>query len=688
MAILVVGHPAFGQEGDADDYETVITASMKDEDTLLSCRDTDVVGASKIEDASPKSTPELLYDAPGVFVQHTSYGGGAPIMRGLIGPQILLLVDGVRLSNSLYRTGPLQYLNLVDPMALDRIELLHGPGSVLYGSDAMGGVVQVFPLEPSLFGHEPGAEMDLLLRHASATNGFVGHAGAQAGQGGFGVLGTFTLMGLGNLVGGSDVGRQIHSGYDQWSTVGAVLHRFTDGYLAGWHVKLGWLASEIDDAGRTDKLFDKASLSIYDNQDVLVWGRLHADVSSIATRADLTLSFQRFFERKDTLSMKPDLISWHEGVRDEVTAVTLGLDVQLVTRMLGGRLWLEYGGMWYRDGVSADRFESHGLGWAPRQDLPYANGSTYTSYGVYILAGGDPLVLDDGHVLRLQAGYRFHGMGASSPAQLDLPAVTFQRAGHVGLASLQYLYRDLMTVAFTFSQGFRAPSLQESAMLGDEGKSFHTPNHELGPERADVFELLWRARLGRLSFGWVGSMSLLRDFIKRVPSTWQGQDEIGGKPVVMPVNAGAGRVLETTLFLRVDAGLGFSASGHMTFTWGEEVVKGGKDVPLTRIPPLFGMLSLRYDTPFFEWGAAFVETYVRWAARQARLSPEDLKDSRIPEGGTEGFFVWSFLAGIDMFRMVRLGLVLENVTNQKYRYHGSGLWCAGTNLVTTLELSF
>ena len=96
-----------------------------------------------------RTSPEALSGTTGVFVQKTNHGGGSPFVRGLTGNQTLLLMDGIRLNNATYRYGPNQYFNTIDAWTVSKIELARGTGSVQYGSDALGGVIQVFTKDPS-----------------------------------------------------------------------------------------------------------------------------------------------------------------------------------------------------------------------------------------------------------------------------------------------------------------------------------------------------------------------------------------------------------------------------------------------------------------------------------------------------------------------------------------------------------
>jgi outer membrane receptor protein involved in Fe transport len=225
-------------------------------------------------------------------------------------------------------------------------------------------------------------------------------------------------------------------------------------------------------------------------------------------------------------------------------------------------------------------------------------------------------------------------------------------------------------------------------MLGDTGKFFHIPNEDLKPESMDTYELLTRAKIWRIHLTWVGYVSYLDDLIKREPSTWQGEIEIGGKPVYQNVNGSEGMLWGTEGEVTMDIGHGFSLAGHINYTWGVEKVPGSDDVPLTRIPPLYGMGKFRYETVLNNGWHGFVETYVRGAAKQDRLSPEDEKDIRIPEGGTPGWYTLNLRVGLDAVRNFRALMTVENLLDEKYKYHASGVYSPGMNVVLALEASF
>ena len=119
----------------------IVTASRSSQASSDVAYSTEVLDDSFLRDNSRRSLPEALQYTPGVLVQKTAHGHGSPFIRGFTGRQNLLMVDGIRINNSTWRSGPVQYWNTVDPLSIERIELVRSQGSVLYGSDSAGGTL-------------------------------------------------------------------------------------------------------------------------------------------------------------------------------------------------------------------------------------------------------------------------------------------------------------------------------------------------------------------------------------------------------------------------------------------------------------------------------------------------------------------------------------------------------------------
>ena len=173
-----------------------------------------VVNKSQLAAFGFRSTPEALSGTAGVFVQKTNHGGGSPFIRGLTGNQTLLLMDGIRLNNATYRYGPNQYLNTIDPSIISKIEVARGTGSVQYGSDALGGVIQLFTQSPE-FIKGKALHSTFRSRVTSQDMEYGGRAEMEYQSNNLAILGGYSGVKFGDLVGGDTTGRQNPSGYQQ-----------------------------------------------------------------------------------------------------------------------------------------------------------------------------------------------------------------------------------------------------------------------------------------------------------------------------------------------------------------------------------------------------------------------------------------------------------------------------------------
>ena len=157
--------------------EILVTATRTAQPSFTIPYSDAVISAKDFREQSYRSTPEALRDIPGVMVQKTSHGQGSPFIRGFTGFRNVFLIDGVRLNNSVMRDGPNQYWNTVDPFSLDRIEIIKGPSSVLYGSDAIGGTVASFTLSPYSYGRGVHANGRTLYRYSSGERSNIARGG-------------------------------------------------------------------------------------------------------------------------------------------------------------------------------------------------------------------------------------------------------------------------------------------------------------------------------------------------------------------------------------------------------------------------------------------------------------------------------------------------------------------------------
>ena len=128
-----------------------------------------VISSREIKKVSPQTSADLLASVPGIKVQKSQFGGGSPVLRGMESNRVLLVVDGVRMNNAIYRKGHLQNSITVSPNLLEKTEVVFGPSSVIYGSDALGGVIHYYTKTPKI-SDKNEIKGDAFLRYSSVNN--------------------------------------------------------------------------------------------------------------------------------------------------------------------------------------------------------------------------------------------------------------------------------------------------------------------------------------------------------------------------------------------------------------------------------------------------------------------------------------------------------------------------------------
>ena len=709
--------------------DIVVTARRARQSRFEADRSVERVTAEEVREQQPRSLPDALRETTGAFVQETNRGGGAPILRGLVGPQNLILIDGLRFNNATFRTGPNQYLSLIDPSSVGSVEVLLGPGSVLYGSDAMGGVIQVHPI-----GWTP-------------STGFGGRAGA-----GFASADLSTSIWGDATWQGSDVHVLLGGAYRDFDVLragGGEKQPVSDYQQGAWRARARWepaedvalsltyLAARVRDAGRADRLYE-GRFRFYDNDDDFLYLDAEWTPGGVLRELRAAVSVHRTLERADlfrcALGDDPrpgDMVSclalgvaahdaWSGGqpiaplTREQKLTDEVYTPGGLVTADLAfweDRVRASVGADVYADFVSSRGQQRRGdkdpaWGWKRDERGNFSDGSTYLTFGAFALVEGDVLPTSP-HRLVASVGGRVAHFRAHAPDVPSLGDVDYDHTGFAGSASLRYLYeRTFMTYA-SWSQGFRAPNLQESTVLGDTGSKYEVPNDGLGPERSDTIEGGARLNLWPVKLHVAGFYTLLDGVIDErdlEPTEWAalGIDAaaVGDKPVIQRVNRDSGWYAGVEGRVEVGPYHGLTPWAQVAWLRGE-IDQGGETVPARRVPPLNGGFGLRYDDPD---GRFYVELFSLWAARQDRLHPGDEDDLRICQDpgalgdtfgdsgrscrGTAAWVTLNLRGGVRIDELLRVDIAATNVTDSRYRTHGSGFDAPGAGVSVSVEGSF
>ena len=641
-----------------------------------------------------RTSAEALEDIPGVMVQKTSYGQGSPYIRGLTGFHNVLMVDGIRLNNSIWRPGPNQWFTLIDNWTIDRYEVMKGPASVLYGSDAAGGAVNAITRGREKWDDGLNIDKTVYYRFSTAEKSNSGRFEIRGNEGkqlGF-TLGS-SIQAFGDLYGGEGTGTMDKTGYNTYSGDMKIEYFFTpDEKLTFAHYTVA-----KRDAWRPHKTkygFSWQGTSI-GNEDKRVLDECHnltylkydrTNISPWVDEFSATISWQRLTEERHR-------VRWNKSrpTDDQGTLVdTLGLDLQAISNTSIGRL--VYGIDWYHDQVSSWKREYNPDGTFNKKGIqgPVGDNGRYDLVGVFLQ---DEIPVGRRGTLTL--GGRF------THAEADVNNVEDPDTGNkisiqsnwdsiVGNARFNYfLDADQHWNAYLgVSQSFRAPNLADLARLDScRSGELETPVSNLDLERFTTYETGLKTSYDNFEGQLAWFYTDIDDMIIRAATgnIVDGDDEVTKK------NVGRGYLTGVEFASRWRFHPRWTAFGSLGWNYGSLVQYPSSDPikdrePLSRLMPLTGEFGIRWDRSDRK---VWVELACTAAGHQDHFPACDALDTqRIPPGGTPGYFTVDLRGGWKPVENLEIWAGLENITNESYRIVGSGVNEPGINFMAGIKLDF
>jgi len=671
--------------------DVVITATRTEKQTFDVPETVEVLDAEDLQTRQlARTVPEALREVPGVLVQKTSHGQGSPYIRGFTGFRTLFLIDGIRLNNAVFRDGPNQYWNTVDPLTIQRLEVVKGTGSVLYGSDAIGGTVNALTRTFDPTGIERGWQGRVYYRYASAEDAHVarGEIGAAPG-GAVRIFAGVSWKDFGDVRGGRELGLQPKTGYDELDGDVKIEYLFdNDARLVFAHEQV-----EQDDAWRTHKTIYARS---WEGTEVGNEKRRSLDQTrrltylqyrghDLAPAVDgLTASLSWHTQEEEQFRIKADDRSDRQGFDVD----TLGAWLQIETASPVG-LWT-YGAEWYRDDVSSflKKYAADGRLSSVAIQGPVADDATYDLAGLFVQ---DDVALTDG--VDLIVGGRYTYARAEADRFLDPvsgEAASLSRSWDTVVGSARLLWAvdqaDHWHLFAGLSQEFRAPNLSDlTSSVEARSDEQEIPATDLDPEHFLSGEVGVKVRFDRAAFEVSYFYTAIDGMIIRAPT---GRVTDDGLREVTKLNSGDGFVHG----IEVGGSLGLPGdlTAFGTFAWLEGEVdtfvtsdSPSVRAPISRLMPPTATAGLRWEP---EAKAGWLEGLVTVAGEADRLSPSDRSDTqRIPPGGTPGYVVATIRGGLEIRDGLTLSAAVENITDEDYRVHGSGQNEPGTNFVIGLD---
>lgn len=668
--------------------------------------------------AEPATTADILNSTGEVFGQKSQLGGGSPMIRGFAANSVLIVIDGVRMNNAIYRSGNLQNLITLDPNNLQGAEVVFGPGSVIYGSDALGGVMDFHTVNPTFSNTGLGIKSGGFVRYASAANAVTGNFNFEVNQPNFASYTSLTysnfndlrtgnirtddfpdfgkrteyvetLNGVDRVVQNADVNRQVGSGYNQTN----FLQKFRWKLSSFSDFSYGLNFSTSSDVPRYDRLIERLNGELRNAE--WFYGPQEWQMHNFQTRFFYPTKF--FDQLKVTGAVQ--LIEESRNDRrlnsttlrnriEQVNVFSLNVDLE---KAYGLRGELYYGLEMVHNDVSSTAKTIDILdGTEGLTSTRYPDDSDFRNIAAYISTKNhinDELIWSSGiRYTRTSLKAQFVDQGF-----FDLPfnSIENDNGSLNGSMGLVYLPSNRWKLNTMVSTGFRAPNVDDAAKIFDsEPGTVVVPNPDLKPETSYNVEYgITHQPSNNLEIGFTNYFTFLRDALVRRPFTFNGVSQVVYDGLLSDVFAevNVGEAFIWGLSLTLNAQLNESINFRTTYNYinGEDTIE---NLPLRHVSPAFGQAAMTYKSE--KLTSIFAINY------QGSIAFEDLAPSEQNKTHlytTDGALAWYTLNLNNSYQLnenFTINLNFENLLDTHYRPYSSGISAPGFNAVVSVRANF
>ncbi len=723
ICALAQNKKEFSPTGDSTSLPDVLISAIKfPEKKKNIAQKIEVITDTYIKKTNAQNSGDLLQSTGNIFVQKSQQGGSSPVIRGFEASRILLVVDGVRMNNAVYRSGHLQNAITVDQNMLERVEVMYGPGSTLHGSDALGGVVAFKTKSPKL-----STKKDTLLFSGSAMSRYstvnlekTGHLDMNFGGKKVAVLvsGTYSDFGdmrMGNnypdkypnfgrrpqyvatinnvdyIINNTNDRIQRYSGYKQWDMMGKVLYQQNEKVS---HV-LNIQTSNSTNVPRYDRLQDVRNGALrfanwyYGPQKRNMYAYEFSNMVNSTTFYKAGASYQDIEESRNQRDRNnPSQLHRIEKIK------VWGANADL--RKIFGMHELNLGAdMQLNDVKSRAYTQNINTGVIGKLDTRYPDGKNkFNNFGIYTQhlwkLNGGKLVINDG--IRLQSTSLRSSLVDTS-IQFRLP-FTVLRQNPFGVAgNIGAIYMPKPDIRFTagISTGFRAPNIDDVTKIFESNtasRQLIVPNADLKPEKTITAEIgFTKAFEDKIKIDVSAFYTWFNDAIAYAPYKFNGQDSVVYNGVKVGVKASQ-NVAKARLY-GFSGGLTFTpitalnVYGFFNYTYGKYTRPNGVKVPLDHIPPVFGKAGISYNKKQFS--TEIFAMYNGWK-RIADYNPDGEDNQQYATvDGVPSWVTLNWRGQYDVSKRLTVQLAVENITDRNYRVFASGFSAPGLNFLLSLR---
>ena len=703
--------------------EVIISASNFKQNKREIPKSIAIVNADQIKFNNPQTSADLLENTGKVYIQKSQLGGGSPMIRGFSTNRLLISIDGVRMNNAIFRGGNLQNVISIDPLSIEKTEVILGAGSTIYGSDAIGGVMSFYTKRPKLsYTDSLIVDSNVMLRYATANQEKTAHVDVNLGLKKWGFLTNVTYTDFNDLRMGShgpaeylrpeyvvtennqDViiennnpKIQKFTGYNQINLMQKVAYKPKDNL----DFDLGLFYTTTSDYPRYDRLIRYRGDNLRSaewNYGPQRWFMSNLKVTKTSSKATFydnikaTFAYQNFEESRIDRDFEDIIRNIHE---ESVNALSFNLDLE---KDLSKKSSLFYGFEYVFNKVNSIGYTENIEDNTTENTVSrYPDGATWKSTAIYANYKYKP-----NQKFVLQSGLRYNNVTQSANftannQYLNLPFDQSKINADALTAStgITWLPNDILQWKLNLSTAFRAPNIEDVGKVFDsEPGSVVVPNNNLNPEYAYNGELGLKLNFNKkVVFDLATYYTYLDNALVRRDGDLNGETEIIYNNELSNVqsiqNASKSWIYGFEFAALWNISDQLKLTSRYNFIGGTEETDG-IEVPVRHVAPNFGDTHLMWQSDKFK-----LDGFVNYNNKLSftQLAPSETEKDYIyalDENGNPYSPSWYTLNLRTQYQLAEDTIVtatLENITDQRYKTYSSGIAAPGRNLIVSLTYS-
>jgi len=704
--------------------EIVISASKFKENKRDVPKKIASVSAAEIAFVNPQTSADLLNSTGQVYIQKSQLGGGSPMIRGFSTNRLLITVDGVRMNNAIFRGGNIQNVISIDPFSIQSTEVALGAGSVIYGSDAIGGVMSFYTKTPKVsFTDSTFIKTNAVIRYATASQEKTAHLDVNYGFKKWAFITnvsytTFNDLRMGShgpddylrpefvitnnnedeIVQNSNPNIQKFSGYNQINMMQKSRYEAQENL----NFDLGLFYTSSSNTPRYDRLIRyrgdnlRSAEWYYGPQK---WFMANLNITKLSSNSNLydkikaTAAYQNFQESRVDRNYQSNI----RRIREEsVDALSFNLDLE---KALTKKTKFFYGLEFVHNTINSVGSQENILTNTSEPTVSrYPDGSTWQSAAVYTSLKYKPNTK-----VVFQTGLRYNNVISKADftknnTYLNLPFTVANNnsSALTGTAGVSWTPNEILQWKLNISSAFRAPNIDDIGKVFDsEPGSVVVPNNNLSPEYA------YGAELGlTLNFNDVVLLdtatyyTYLDNALDRRNGDLDGQTQIlydGELSNIQSIqNVSKSYIYGFEVGARVNFSNAFKLTSQYNIVGGIEETNG-IEVPVRHVSPNFGNTHLIWQNKTIK-----ADAFVNYnnALDFNQLAPSEQGKAYLYALDANGnpyapsWYTLNFRTQYQFNKQTTVTASLENITDQRYRPYSSGISAAGRNLIVAIKYGF